>query len=73
MLTEKPRKGQKVAWRNSKGELYGHATVLSIDGDLCWVKPDGRDAADTFIWFFPSDGQFNQLAEIVQEVVTCQN
>jgi hypothetical protein len=64
MLTEQPRKGQRVAWRRD-GKLYAHATVLRCEGNLCWIKPeDGGDAAP-FIWRFERDGTLNMLAEIV--------
>ena len=66
MLTEKPRKGQRIAWRNNQGQLYAHATVLRIEDNLCWIKPDDGESAP-FIWWFPRDGMFNQLAEIIEE------
>lgn len=67
VLTEKPRKGQRVAWRNSEGQLYAYATVLRIEDTLCWIKPDDGSEAVPFIWFFTRDNAFNQLAEIVEE------
>lgn len=67
MLTEKPRNGQKVAWRNGKGELYGHSTVVSADGRLCWIKSDDGGSVNPFIWFFQRTNEFNQLAEIVTQ------
>ena len=55
MLTSKPRKGDRVAWRLNPGEpLRGHATVLRIEGNLCWVKPDDGEPGP-FIWFFPRE------------------
>jgi hypothetical protein len=63
MLSEQPRKGQRVAWRNNPGEpLKHHGTVLRIEGNLCWYQPDDGEAAP-FIWRF-KDG-LNTLAEIV--------
>lgn len=68
MLTEKPRKGQRVAWRKEPGgPLTYHATVLRIEGNLCWIKPDDGSDSAPFIWFFPRDNAFNCLAEIIDE------
>lgn len=64
MLTEKPRKGQRVAWRDEHG-LRCHATVMSTDGNLCWVKDDKSGLTNPFIWFFPRNNEFNQMAEII--------
>ena len=66
MLTEKPRKGQRVAWWMN-GTLRHHATVLRIEGNLCWIKPDDGSDSAPFIWWFPRDNAFNCLAEIIEE------
>lgn len=64
MLTEQPRKGQRVAWRMD-GTLQHHATVLRVEGNLCWIKPDDGGDSAPFIWWFPRDQAFNKLAEIL--------
>ena len=65
MLTEQPRKGQRIAWRMG-GDLRHHATVLRIEGNLCWIKPDDGSDSAPFIWRFPRDGDaLNKLAEVV--------
>lgn len=65
-LTRQPRKGERVAWRNG-AKLYSHATVLRIEGNLCWIKPDDGGESAPFLWRF-HDGSLNKLAEIVAEV-----
>lgn len=68
MLTEQPKKGQRVAWRNNPGEkLKHHATVLRVEGWLCWIQPDDGSDAAPFIWWFERDQCFNKLAEIITE------
>lgn len=64
MLTEQPQKGQRVAWRRN-GKLTHHATVLRIEGNLCWIKPDDGSESAPFLWRF-SDGTLNQLAEVIE-------
>jgi hypothetical protein len=64
MLTEQPRKDQRIAWRGRLGELYAHCTVLRIEGNLCWCEFDKDGSRDPFIWRF-HDGSLNQLAEVV--------
>lgn len=61
-LHERPMVGELVAWRYADGTLYGHATVLRIEGNLCWIKPDDGEAAP-FIWRFKDC--LNTLAELV--------
>ena len=70
MLTEQPHKGQRVAWIGRNGKLYAHATVLRVEGNLCWIQPDDGEAAP-FIWRF-KDG-LNKLAEIVPEMSHISN
>jgi hypothetical protein len=68
MLTEKPRKGQRVAWRmEPDGPLTHHSTVLRIEGDLCWIQPDDGSDAAPFIWWFAREQIYNKLAEITEE------
>ena len=65
MLTRQPRKGDRVAWRDGKGKLYSLCTVLRIEGNLCWIKPDDGSDSAPFIWRFPRDGTLNNQAEII--------
>jgi hypothetical protein len=69
-LSRQPRKGERVAWRDRKGNLYSHATVLRIEGNLCWIKPDDGSDSAPFIWRFPRDGTLNNQAEIIGCEVT---
>lgn len=56
MLTEQPRRGQRVTFPS------GHAgEVLRIEDNLCWVKWDDG-TSDPFIWRF-RDG-LNNLAAV---------
>lgn len=63
MLTEQPRKGQLVEWPDSPPEFRGPYQALRVEGDLCWIKREGEEAAP-FIWRF-RDG-LNKLAVIVE-------
>lgn len=67
MLSRKPEKGDRVAWRDAKGRLYNHAKVLRIEDNLCWIKPDDGSESAPFIWHFPRDQMMNQLAELIAE------
>lgn len=60
MLTEQPKKGDRIAWRLD-GELKHHGTVRSLDGNLCWLDHDDGKVGP-FIWRF-KDG-LNKLAEV---------
>jgi hypothetical protein len=64
VLTRKPIKGDRVAWRLN-GKMRDHATVLRTEGTLCWIKPDDGSDSAPFIWWFPRDNAFNCLAEII--------
>jgi hypothetical protein len=66
MLTEKPRKGQRIAWRKESGKLYCHCVVVRVEGDLCWAKFDSG-VTEPFIWWFKREGIFNRLAEVIRE------
>ena len=61
MLTEKPRKDQRIAWRMD-GQLCWHGTVRSVEGRLCWMDFDDG-TVNPFIWQF-KDG-LNKLAEVI--------
>lgn len=63
-LTEQPRKGQRVAWRMN-GKLTHHATILRIEGNLCWIKPDDGSDSAPFIWRHKEG--LNTLAEIIED------
>lgn len=61
MLIEKPKKGQRIAWRID-GKLKFLGTVRSIEGNLCWMDFDDG-TVNPFIWNF-RDGM-NKLAEAI--------
>lgn len=68
MLTDQPRKGQRIAWRMD-GELRFHGTVLRTEGNLCWMNFDDG-TTNPFIWLF-KDG-LNQLAEVTNTPESAQ-
>lgn len=61
MLTRKPRKGQRIAWRID-GKLKYPGTVRRADESFCWVDHDNGDSG-SFIWKFKAS--LNQLAEVI--------
>ena len=61
-LKEKPRKGQRVAWRID-GKLQNHGTVRSVGESLCWCDFDDG-TVNPFIWRFKRG--LNELVEIVR-------
>ncbi len=85
-IQRKPRKGDRIGFGRFGGVARNGgafvsdvieptkpiATVLRIDGNLCWcsydVEPNGHQPADgPFIWRFTPSGQaehLNQLARI---------
>lgn len=68
-LTRKPRRGDRLGFRRSfdgPDLIYG-TVVATPEGEdtLCWWQQDGRPGPEPFIWYFPRDGQFNQLATIL--------
>jgi hypothetical protein len=62
MLYERPRKGDRIAWRMN-GKLSFHCTVLRVEDRLCWCEFDHDGSRDPFIWEF-KDGLDN-LAEVL--------
>lgn len=63
-LTRQPRPGDLVSWPESAPEFRGPYKVLRVEGDLCWIKRDGEEAAP-FIWRF-TEG-LNKLAALVTD------
>lgn len=45
----RPRVGQMITYRGERGTVRGE--VASVDGNLCWVRYEGKDA-QPFIWRF---------------------
>jgi|GEM_PF-3417679 hypothetical protein len=47
----RPRAGHEVTYKSGSGRLI-KAIVVKVEGNLCWVKYDGKDEAQPFIWRF---------------------
>lgn len=77
MLTEQPRRNQRIAFRSFTheqaigeapsvgGDLHSFGTVTRIEGNLCWAKWDAGGVTEPFIWRHATDGTLNTIAEIV--------